>query len=185
MIRAAADTVASMFCDPAAAIIRDGKVRYPLTRSRVSFSVSTRVRGYIGKGKLPRSQADRAGHESSGEDCGRPIQTVGVNWRFQVWLRPRQRHNRRNHCCQAAAREESSCQQKTLHGFRRPGKGVWSSASEWTVRLVQGMYANARSCVRVSEGYRVWSEGRYSPRLGTQPAALHHCAWSLVTRVPL
>ena len=33
--------------------------------------------------------------------------------------------------------------------------------------------------------WRVWSEGWCSPRLGTQPAVLHHCAWSLVMRVPL
>ena len=41
------------------------------------MSVSTR--GCIGKGKLPRSQADIAGHESPGEDCGRPHQTVSVD----------------------------------------------------------------------------------------------------------
>ena len=34
---------------------------------------------YKGKEKLPRSQTDRAGHESPGEDCGWPHQTVGVN----------------------------------------------------------------------------------------------------------
>ena len=33
--------------------------------------------------------------------------------------------------------------------------------------------------------WRVWSEGWCSPRISTQPAALHHCAWSLITRVPL
>ena len=59
-----------------------------------------------------------------GEDCGRPHQTVGVNRRFPVWLHPRQRHYRRNLCCQAAAREVSSCQQETVHGFHRPGEGV-------------------------------------------------------------
>ena len=32
---------------------------------------------------------------------------------------------------------------------------------------------------------RVWSEGWCSPRISTQPTALHHCAWSLITRVPL
>ena len=31
----------------------------------------------------------------------------------------------------------------------------------------------------------VWSEGWCSPRISTQPTALHHCAWSLITRVPL
>ena len=37
--------------------------RYPLTGSRVSLSASTRERDCIGKGQLPLSQADRAGHE--------------------------------------------------------------------------------------------------------------------------
>ena len=43
MIRAAGDMGASMICDLAAAIIRDGKV--PLTGSRVSLSASTREKG--------------------------------------------------------------------------------------------------------------------------------------------
>ena len=49
------------------------------------------------------------------------------------------------------------------------------------------MYASARSHVRVFWGiqWRAWSEGQCLPRLGTQPAAFHHCAWSLVTRIPL
>ena len=33
--------------------------------------------------------------------------------------------------------------------------------------------------------WRVRSDGWCSPRISTQPAALHHCAWSLITRVPL
>ena len=52
---------------------------YPLTGSRISLSASTREKGCIGKGKLPRSQADRASHESPGEDCGQPHQTASVN----------------------------------------------------------------------------------------------------------
>ena len=48
----------------------------------------------MGKGKQMRFQAKRASHESPGEDCGQPHQTVGVNQRFPVWLCPRQRHNR-------------------------------------------------------------------------------------------
>ena len=51
--------------------------------------------------------------KSPGEDCGHRHQTVGVNRWFPVWLHPRQSHNRRNLCCQAAAREVSSCQQET------------------------------------------------------------------------
>ena len=69
-----------------------------------------RKRGHIGKGQLPQSQAGRAGYENPGKDCGQPHQTVGVNRRFPVWLCPRQRHYRHNLCCQAAAKEVSSCQ---------------------------------------------------------------------------
>ena len=41
---------------------------------------------------------------------------------------------------------------------RVPRKVIWSalrklSVDEWIVRLVQGMYSNARSRVRVGEGY--------------------------------
>ena len=45
------------------------------------------------KGKLTWSKADKAGHESSGEDCGLPHQTVCVSRRFPVWLCPSRRHN--------------------------------------------------------------------------------------------
>ena len=74
------------------------------------------------KVKLTWSKADKADHESPGEDCGLPHQTVGVSRRFQVWLCPRQRHNRCNLCSQAAARV-SSYQKEILHGFCRPGEG--------------------------------------------------------------
>ena len=39
------------------------------------------------------------------------------------WLRPRQRQNRCNLCCKAAAREVFSCQQETLHVIRRLENG--------------------------------------------------------------
>ena len=121
MIRAAGDMGASMICDLAAAIIRQGTLWLGAEFHCLPLQ---KKGGRIGKGQLLRSQADRAGYENPGEDCGRPHQTVGVNRRFPVWLRPRQRHYRCNLCCQAAAREVSSCQQETLHGFHRPGEGV-------------------------------------------------------------
>ena len=61
-----------MIIDLAPAIIRDGKVPSDWEQSLI-------VCLYMGKGQLPRSQADRAVHESPGEDCGRPHQTVCVN----------------------------------------------------------------------------------------------------------
>ena len=119
MIRAAGDMGASMICDLTVAIICDGKV--PSDREFHCLPLQGKG-GRMGKGQLPWSQADKAGYENPGEDCGRPHHLV--NRRFLVWLRPRQRHYRRNLCYQAAAREVSSCQQETLHGFRRPGEGV-------------------------------------------------------------
>ena len=45
------------------------------------------------------------------------------------------------------------------------------------MRLVKGMYANARSRVRFGERYSEEFEVKIGvhPRLGCQPAALHHC----------
>ena len=98
--------------DLAAAIIFDGKVPSDWEQSFI-------VCLYKGKGDALewgiyyRGLKLTAGYENPGEDCGRPHQTVGVNRRFPVWLRPGQRHYRRNLCCQAAAREVSSCQLET------------------------------------------------------------------------
>ena len=196
MIRAVGDTGASMIRDLAAAIIRDGKV--PSDWEQSFIVCLYKGKGCIRKGKLLRSQANRPGHESPWEDCGRPHQTVGVNRRFPVWLRPRQRHNRRNLCSQAAAIEVSSCQQETLLGLCGLGEGVWPSASEGHLEGAEKTWCGGVDCTtgagdvcQCAEPFwwgvqwRVWSEGWCSPRLGTQPAALHHCAWSLVTRVPL
>ena len=198
MIRTAGDMGGSMIRDLAAAIICDGKVPSDWEQSFIACL-------YKGKGNtLERgnylSQADRAGYENPGEDCGRPHQTVCVNWRFPVWLRPRQRHYRRNLCCQAAAREVSSCQQETLHGFHRPGEGVRSSTLEGHVVGTEKTWCGGEDCAtgagdvcKCAEPclcwwgvqWRVWSEGWCSPRISTQPTALHHCAWSLFMRVLL
>ena len=54
---------------------------------------------------------------------------------------------------------------------------------EWIVRLVQGMYANARSRVRVGEGFSKDFEVKVGVHQGSVPRsiALHHCAGGLVT----
>ena len=77
MIRTAGDMGGSMIRDLAAAIICDGKVPSDWEQSFIACL-------YKGKGNtLERgnylSQADRAGYENPGEDCGRPHQTVCVN----------------------------------------------------------------------------------------------------------
>ena len=170
--------------------------RYPLTASRVSLSASM---GRIGKGQLPRSQADKAGHESPGEDCGRPHQTVGDNRRFPVWLHPG-RGTKDAIFVVRQLQEKYLAANKTLHGFCRPGEGVWSSTSEGHLvgaekNLVWrcGLCDWCRGCMQMRRfcpcwwwvQWRVRSEGWCSPRLSTQPAALHHCARSLIMRVPL
>ena len=66
-----------MICDLTAATIRFGKV--PSEWEQFHCLPLQGKRGCIGKGQPLRFQADRVGHESSGEDCGRPHQTVGVN----------------------------------------------------------------------------------------------------------
>ena len=105
MIRAAGDMGAPMIHDLAVAITRDGKVPSDWEQSFI-FCL------YKGKGDTLERGNYRGLKltEQVGEDCGRPHQTVGVNRRFPVWLRPRKRHYRRNLCCQATAREVSSCQ---------------------------------------------------------------------------
>ena len=71
----------------------------------------------------------------------------------------------------------------------KTGKGTRASYDA-ARRIARHTVHHARQCAEPCPcwggiQWRVWSEGRCSPRLGTQPAALHHCAWSLVTRVPL
>ena len=127
------------------------------------------------------------------------IRQLVSTW-FPIWFRPRQRHNRHNLYSQSAAREVSSCQQETLHGFCRPGEGVWPSASEGHLVGAEKTWCGGVDCVTGAGDvcqctepclcwwvvqWRVWSEGRCSSRLSTQSTAFHHCAWSLVMRVLL
>ena len=77
MIRAAGGMGTSMIRDLGGAVIRDGKVPSDWEQS---FNVCL----YKGKGGAwergnYRGLKLTAGHESPGEDCGRPHQTVGVN----------------------------------------------------------------------------------------------------------
>ena len=72
-------------------------------------------------------------------------------------------------CGPAAAGEIPSSEQEALYGLSGPRESIWPcplegylviwwalrklGVEEWIVRLVQGMYANARSRVRVGEGF--------------------------------
>ena len=112
MIPAAGDTGASMIRELAAAIIRDGMVPSDCEQNFIACLYKGK-RDSIRKGKLPRSQAIRAGHElwtaSSDSWCQTTIHSLASS--------------------QAGAQQmqsllSGSCQQETLHGFRKPGEGV-------------------------------------------------------------
>ena len=91
--------------------------RYPLTGSRVSLSASTRKRGRIGK-----SQADRAGYENPGEDCGWPHQTVSIDDSQYGFVPGRGTTDAIFVVRQL--QEKYLAANKRLHGFRRPGESV-------------------------------------------------------------
>ena len=89
---------------------------------------------------------------------------------------------------------------KTLHGFCRPGEGVWLSTSEGHLVGANKTWCGGMDCTTGAGDvckcaglcpcwwgvqWRVWSEGQCLSRLSTQSAALHHCPWSLITKVPL
>ena len=64
---------------------------------------------------------------------------------------------------------------------RVPRKVIWWAlrklgVEEWIVRLVQGMYANARSHVRVGDGYSEGFEVKVGVHQGSVLSPLHHCA---------
>ena len=82
----------------------------------------------------------------------------------------------------------------------RHGEGFWSSTSEGHLVGAEKTWCGGVDCTtgagdvcKCAEPclcwwvvqWRVWSKGWCSLRLSTQPAALHHCAWSLTMRVPL
>ena len=77
---------------------------------------------------------------------------------------------------------------------------VWSSTSEGHLVGAEKTWCGGVDCATGAGGvckcvepcpcwwgeqWRVWSEGWFSPRISTQPTALHHCAWSLIMRIPL
>ena len=127
------------------------------------MSASTREKGTHWKGA---TEADRAGYENPGEDCGRPHQTVGVNRRSQFGFVPGRGTTDTIFVVRQLQEKYLAANKRLYMAFvdlekafdREPRKVIrWAlrklGVEEWIVRLVQGMYANARSHVRVGEGY--------------------------------
>ena len=118
MIRAAGHMGDSMIRDLAAAIIRDGKVPSDWEQS---FIVC------LFKGK--RDALERGNYRGLKltEQVMKILERIVDGLRQLVSIDNSQFGfvpGRCNLCCQAAAREVSSCQQEILHGFRRPGEGI-------------------------------------------------------------
>ena len=197
MIRAAGDMGASMIRDLAVAIIRDGKV---LSDWEQSFIVCL----YKGKGDVLER----------GNYCGLKLteqvtkilerivdglirQLVSID-NFQFGFVPGR--GTTDAIFVVRQLQEKYLAANKRHGFRRPGEGVWSSASEGHLVGAEKTWCGGVDCAtgagdvcKCTEPcpcwwgvqWRVWSEGWCSPRISTQPTALHHCAWSLITRVLL
>ena len=197
MIRAAGDMGTSMICGLTAAIVSDGKA--PSDWEQFHCLPLQGKGGCIGKGQLPWSQADRAGPESSGEDSGQ-LRHLVVYWRFPLWLHPRQWHNRCNLCCRQLQEKYLAANKRlSVHGFRRPGEGIWLSTLEGYLVGAEKTWCGGVDCAtgagdvcKCVEPCRcwwgvhwLWSEGRWSSSSVLDQPTLHHCAWSLVTRVPL
>ena len=182
MIWAAVDMGASMICDLAAAIIGDGKVPSDWEQSFIICLYKGRG-GCIGKGQLPQSQSNRAGHESPGEDCGRLISQLVLIDNSQFDFVPG-RGTTDAIFVVRQLQEKYLAANKRLHCFRRPGEGFWSSTSEDHLMGAKKTWCGGVDCT-TSAGdvckcaelcpcwwgvqWRVWSEGQCSLGLSTQP----------------
>ena len=109
------------------------------------------------------NQADRAGHESPGEDYTRLHQTVDDS---QFGFISGRGTTDANFVVRQLQEKYLAANKRFYMAFvdlekvfdSAPQKVIWWAlrklgVEEWIVRLVQGMYANARSCVHVGEGY--------------------------------
>ena len=198
MIRAAGDMGVSMIRDLAVAIIRDGKVPSDWEQSFV-------VCLYKGKGDALER----------GNYCGLKLteqvmkilerivdsiirQLVSID-NSQFGFVPG-RGTTDAMFVVKQLQEKYLAANKRLHGFHRPGEGIWSSTSEGHLVGAEKTWCGGVDCATGAGDvckrtepcpcwwgvqWRVWSEDWCSPRISTQPAALHCCAWSLITRILL
>ena len=191
MIQAAGDMGASMICDLAVAIIRDGKVPSDWEQSFI-------VCLYKGKGDTLER----------GNYCGLKLteQVMKILERIvdglirqlvsiddsQFGFVPGRSTADAIFVVRQLQKKYLAANKRLYMAFVHLEKAFdrvlgRSSGGRWE-NLVwrSGLCGWCRSRVRVGEGYsEVWSESWCSPKISTQPAALHHCAWSLITRVPL
>ena len=132
------------------------------------------------KGQLPQSQADWAGHESPGEDCDGLIRHLVSIHDSQFGFVPGRGTTDAIFVVRQLQEKYLTANKRLYMAFvdlekafdRVPQKVIWwvlrkLGVEERIVRLVQGMYANARICIHVGEGYSEESEAQYSARFST------------------
>ena len=153
--------------------------RYPLTGSRVSLSASTRERGMHWKGATTMALSWRSTSWKSGEDCGWPHQTVGSIDDSQFGFVPGRGTTDAIFVVRQLQEKYLAANKRLYMAFvdlekafnRVPRKVIWWAlrklgVEEWIVRLVQGMYANAQSRVRVGEGHSEEFEVKFGVHQG-------------------
>ena len=161
MIRAAGDMSASMISQ----LLSFAMARYPLTGSRVSLSVSTREKGMHWKG----ATSTVSSWQNRSWKSWRGLWTASDSWCQTIIssLALSQAETQQTHSLLSGSFKRSIYQAIRLYmafvdlekAFDRVlRKVIWWAlrklgVEEWIVRLVQGMYANAPSHVRVGEGY--------------------------------
>ena len=161
MIQAAGDMGASMICDLAAAIIQ-GKVPSDWEQSFIDYLYKGKGDA-LERGNYPRLKLTEQVMEVLERNEDSLIrQLVSIDY-SQLGFVPGRGTTDAIFVVRQLQEKYLVANKRLYITFHRPGEGFWSSASEghlvgaektwWIVWLVQGMYANARSCVRVGEGY--------------------------------
>ena len=170
-----------MIRDLTIAIIRDGKVPAGWKQSFI-VCLSKGKSDALDRGNYSGLRLTEQAMKVIERIADSPIRPMVTINRIIVWVRPRQRHNRCNLCRPPAVGEIPYSRQTDLyHGekaFNRdPRKVIWwvmrkLGVEEWIVKLVQGMFENVRSRVRVGEGLSDEFELKVGVHQGSVPSPL-------------
>ena len=191
MIRAAGDMGASMIHDLAVAIIHDGKV--PSDWEQSFIACIYKGKGDVGKGQLPWSLADRADYKILERIVDGLIRQLVSIDDSQFGFVPGRGTTDAIFVVRQLQEKYLAANKRFYMAFvdlekafdRVPRKVIWwvprkLGVEEWIVRLMQGMYVNARSHLCVGEGY---SE-EYEVKVGVHQGSVLSCCSSLLCLKP-
>ena len=196
MIRATGDMGTSMIRDLAVAIISDGKVPSDWEQS---FIVCLYKGKCIGKGKLQWSQADRTVMKILDRIVDGLIRQLVSVYDSQFGYIPGRGTTDTIFVVRQLQEKYLATNKRLYMAFvdlekafdRVPQKVIWwvlrkLGVEDWIVNWCRGcMQMRGAVSMLVRGTVKRWSEGWCSPRISTQPTALHHCTWILIMRVPL